>query len=122
LLKVANSIYTRDKLVQIERTFHILGIAVIWCHSFTKLTGIGGKGTADSLSKLFTLLCNFLSTLSLIIYPSQLASDELANDFINNLFNSPGGGSIGSNPWYIVGGGLTDGDHWYNVDVYMCSL
>jgi hypothetical protein len=43
-------------------TFLILGIAVIWCHS-TKLTGVRGKCIAvDSLSKLFTLLCIFLST------------------------------------------------------------
>jgi hypothetical protein len=29
--------------------FLILGIAVIWCYSFTKLTGAEGKCTADSL-------------------------------------------------------------------------
>jgi hypothetical protein len=37
----------------------------------------------------------FLSTLLLILYPSQPASDDSGNDFINNLFNSSGGGSIG---------------------------
>jgi hypothetical protein len=29
--------------------FLILGIVVIWCHSFTKLTSVGGKYTAGSL-------------------------------------------------------------------------
>jgi hypothetical protein len=94
-------------------TFPILRIIVIWCHSFTKLTGAGGKCIADSLSKLFTLLCIFLSTLLLILYPSQAASDDSTNDFINNLFNSSRGGSIGSNLWYSSRGGPTGGDPWY---------
>jgi hypothetical protein len=113
LLKVANSIHTRGKLVQIVLTFLILGIVVIWCHSFTKLTGVGEKCIAGSLSKLFTFLCTFLSTLLVIIYPSQAASDDLANDFINNLFNSSGGGLADSNPWYSSSGGPIDGDPWY---------
>jgi hypothetical protein len=50
--------------------------------------------------KLFTLLYTFLSTLLLILYPSQTASDDPVNDFINNLFNSSGGGSTGNGPWY----------------------
>jgi hypothetical protein len=70
LLKVANSIHTSGKLVQIVLTFLILGITIIWCHSLTKLTSAGGKCIAGSLSKLFTLRCNFLSTLLLVIYPS----------------------------------------------------
>jgi hypothetical protein len=49
LLKVANFIHTRGKLVQIMLNFLILGIAVIWCHSFTKLTGTRGKCIACSL-------------------------------------------------------------------------
>jgi hypothetical protein len=114
LLKEANSIHTSGKLVQIALTFLILGIAVIWCHSFTKLTGAGGKCTVGSLSKFFTLLCNFLSTLLLILYPSQTPSDDPANDFVNNLFNSSEGGSTDGNPWYNSGGGgLTGGDPWY---------
>jgi hypothetical protein len=113
LLKVANSIYTRGKLVQIVLTSLILGITVIWCHSFTKLTGVEGKCTTGSLSKLFTLLCIFLSTLLLILYPSQAASDNPSNDFINNLFNSSGGVSTGGDPWYSSGGGLNGGDPWY---------
>jgi hypothetical protein len=113
LLKVANYIHTRGKLVQIVLTFLILGIAVIWCHSFTKLTGAEGKFTVGSLYKLFTLLCTFLSTLLLILYPSQAPYDP-ANDFINNLFNSSRGGSTDGNPWYNSrGGGLTGGDPWY---------
>jgi hypothetical protein len=81
-------------------TFFILGIAVIWCHFFTKLTGGGEKCTTGSLSKLFTLLCIFLSTLLLILYPSLAASDNPANDFVNNLFNSSGGGLTNDDPWY----------------------
>jgi hypothetical protein len=81
-------------------TFLILRIAIIWCHSFTKLTGVRGKCTTGSFSKLFTLLCTFLFTLLFIIYPLHAASVDLANDFINNLFNSSGGGSIGGDPWY----------------------
>jgi hypothetical protein len=70
-----------------------------------------GKCTSGSLSKLFILLYNFISTLLLIIYPSQVPSDDPANDFVNNLFNSSGGGSIGDDPWYnFGGGGLTGGD------------
>jgi hypothetical protein len=80
LLKVANSIPIRDKLVQIMLTFLILGIAVIWCHSFTKFIGAEGKYTTGSLSKFFTLLCTFLSTLLFIIYPSQMTLDDPAND------------------------------------------
>jgi uncharacterized membrane protein YgcG len=115
LLKVANSIHTREKLAQIVITFVILGIIIIWCHSFTKLTSVGGKcTTAGSLSKLFTLLCTFLSTLLRILYPSHLASNDLANDFLNNIFNSSGGGSTDGNPWYNSGGGgSTGGDPWY---------
>jgi hypothetical protein len=113
LLKVANSIHTRGKLVQIVLPLLILGITIIWCHSFTKLTGVGGKCPTSSLAKLFTLLCTFLSTLLLIVYPSQAASDDSANYFINNLFNSSGGGSTGGDPWYNSGGGSTNGDPWY---------
>jgi hypothetical protein len=92
----------------------ILGIAINWCHSFTKHIGVGGKFTTSSLSKLFTLLCTFISTLLLILYPLQPASDDPGNDFINNLFNSSGGGSIGDDPWYNSGGGgLTGGDPCY---------
>jgi hypothetical protein len=69
--------------------------------------------TVGSLSKLFTLIYTFLSTLLLILYPSQVASDDLANDFINNHFNSSGGGSTGGDPWYSSEGGSTDGDSWY---------
>jgi hypothetical protein len=51
-------------------TFLILGITIIWCHSFTKLIGTGGKCTvAGSLSKPFTLLCTIQSTLLLTLYP-----------------------------------------------------
>jgi hypothetical protein len=111
LLKVANSIHIRGKLVQIMLTLLILGIAVIWCYSFTKLTGARGKYTACSLSKPFTLLCIFLSTLLLILYPLQVPSDDPANDFVNNLFNSSGGGSTDDDPWYNSGGeGSTGGD------------
>jgi hypothetical protein len=54
LLKVANCIHIREKLVQIVLTFLILGIVVIWYHSFTKFTGAGRKCTVTgSLSKLF---------------------------------------------------------------------
>jgi hypothetical protein len=113
LLKVANFIHTKGKKNQIVLTFLVLGNTVIWCHSFTKLTGAKGKCTAGLLSKLFTLLCTILSTLLLILYPSQAASDDLANDFINNMFNSSGGGSTDSDPWYSSGGGSTGGDPWY---------
>jgi hypothetical protein len=41
-------------------------------------------------SKHLSLLCIFLFTLLHIIYPSQAASDNPANKFINNLFNSSG--------------------------------
>jgi hypothetical protein len=51
-----------------------------------------GNFTTGSLSKFFTLLYTFLSTLLLILYPSQPASDDSGNDFINNLFNSSEGG------------------------------
>jgi hypothetical protein len=34
-------IHTTGKHVQIMQTFLILSIAIIWCHFFTKLTGIG---------------------------------------------------------------------------------
>jgi hypothetical protein len=44
--------------------------------------------------KLFTLLCIFLSTLILIVYPLQAALNDMENEFINNLFNSSGGGSM----------------------------
>jgi hypothetical protein len=81
-------------------TFFILGIAVIWYHFFTKLTGTEEKCIVDSLSKLFTLLCIFVSTLLLILYPSLVALDNLANDFVNNLFNSSGGGLTNDDPWY----------------------
>jgi hypothetical protein len=40
-------------------TFLILGIAVNWCHSFTKLTDTGVKCTvAGSVSKLFYFALN----------------------------------------------------------------
>jgi hypothetical protein len=94
-------------------TFLILGITVNWCHSVTKLTSAGGKCTTGSLSKLFTLLYTFLSTLLLIIYPLQVASDDPVNDFVNNLFNCSGGGSTGGNPWYSFRGGSTGGNPWY---------
>jgi hypothetical protein len=95
-------------------TFLILGIAVIWCHSFTKFTGAGRKcTTAGSLSKYFTLVCTFLSTLLLILYHSQLASNDLANEFLNNLFNSSGGGSTDGDPWYNSEGGSTGDNPWY---------
>jgi hypothetical protein len=114
LLKVANFIHTRGILIQIVLTFLILRIAIIWFHSFTKLTGARAKCTADSLSKLFTLLYNFLSTLLLILYPSQVPLDDPANDFINNLFNSSKEGSTGGNPLYNSGGGSSTGDDpWY---------
>jgi hypothetical protein len=122
LLKVANSIHTRGKLVQIVLAFLILGIVINWCHSFTKLTGTWGKCTTGSLSKLFTLLCTFPSTLLLILYPSQSVSDDSGNDFINNLFNSSRGGSIDDDSWYNSrGGGSTYGDPWYHkVSMFPC--
>jgi hypothetical protein len=95
-------------------TFLILGIAVIWCHS-TKLIGVGGKcTTACSLLKLFTLVYTFLSTLLLILYPSQLASNNPANEFLNILFNSSVGSSTNGDPWYNSRrGGSTGDDPWY---------
>jgi hypothetical protein len=36
-------------------TFFMIGITIIWCHSFTKLTGTGEKSTTGSL--LNTLVC-----------------------------------------------------------------
>jgi hypothetical protein len=115
LLKVANCIHTGEKLVQIVLTFLILGIAVIWCHSFTKLTHDGGKCTsAGSLSKLFTLVYTFLSILLLILYPLQAALNDPTNEFHNNLFNSSGGGLTDGNPWYNSRGGGSTGDNpWY---------
>jgi hypothetical protein len=50
-------------------------------------------------SKYFTLLCTFLYTLILVIYPSHGASDDVGYDFLNNLFNSFGGGSSNDDPW-----------------------
>jgi hypothetical protein len=74
----------------------------------------GKKCTTCSLSKLFTLLCTFHNILLLILYSSQAPSDDPANDFVNNLFNSSGGGSTGGDPRYNSGGrGSTDGDPWY---------
>jgi hypothetical protein len=98
MLKVANSIHTRGKLVQIVLTFFIIDIVVIWCHSFTKLTGAKEKIHSRFTSKHFTLLCIFLSTLLLIVYPSQEALDDPINEFVNNLFNSSGGGSNDDDP------------------------
>jgi hypothetical protein len=96
-------------------TFLILGITVIWCHSFTKFTCVRRKCTAaGSLSKYFTLICTFLSTLLLILYPSHPALNDLANEFFNNLFNSSGEDSTDNDPWYNSrGGGSTGDDHWY---------
>jgi hypothetical protein len=115
LLKVANCIHIREKFVQIVLTFLILGITIIWCHSFTRFTDTERKCiVVGSLSKHFTLVCTFLSTLLLIIYPSQPASNNLANEFLNNLFNSSGGGSTEGDPWYNSGGGgSTSDDPWY---------
>jgi hypothetical protein len=59
-----------------------------------------GKMNSRFTSKLFTSLCIFLSTLLLIIYPSQEASDDLANDLVNNLINSSGGGLNGDDPLF----------------------
>jgi hypothetical protein len=96
-------------------TFLILGIIVIWCHSFTKVIGVGGKYTAaGSLSNHFTLVCTFLSTLLLILYHSQPASNDPTNELLNNLFNSFRGGSTDGDPWYNSGGGGSIGDYpWY---------
>jgi hypothetical protein len=95
-------------------TFLILGIAVNWCHSFTKLIDAGEKCTTGLLFKLFTLLCTFLSILLLILYPSKPASDDPTDDFVNNLFNISGGGSISGDPWYnSERGGSTGNDHYY---------
>jgi hypothetical protein len=94
-------------------TFLILGIVIIWCHSFTKFTGVGRKcTTTGSLFKLFfTLVCTILSILLLILYPSQPASNDPANEFLNNLFNSTEGDSTDADPWYNSGGGgSTDDD------------
>jgi membrane glycosyltransferase len=75
LLQVANSIHTRDKLVQIVLTFLIFGIVVNWCNSFTKLIGAGGKcTTAGSLSKLFLL---YFEPLYLLIYSSYILRSQL---------------------------------------------
>jgi hypothetical protein len=42
------------------------------------------------------------------------ANNDSGNDFIKNLFNSSGGGSIDSDPWNnSEGGGSTGGDPWY---------
>jgi hypothetical protein len=80
-------------------TFLILGIAIIWCCSFIKFTSARRKcTTVGSLSKHFTLVCTFLSTLLLILYPSQPALNDPTNDFLNNLFNSSGGGSTDGDP------------------------
>jgi hypothetical protein len=49
MLKVANSIHTRGRLIQIVLTFLIIGITIIWCHSFTKLAGARGKSTIGLL-------------------------------------------------------------------------
>jgi hypothetical protein len=68
MLKVANSIHTRCKLVQIVLTFLVIGITVIWCHSFTKLTGAGGKSTSGLLLNI--LLC-FVS-FYLLFYSSYI--------------------------------------------------
>jgi hypothetical protein len=73
MLKVANFIHTRGKLVQIMLTFLIIGIAVIWCHSFTKLTSAGGKSTASSLLNI--LLC-FIS-FYLLFYSSYILHSRL---------------------------------------------
>jgi hypothetical protein len=44
----------------------------------------------------------------------QPASDDPTNEFINNLFNSFGGSSIGGGPLYnSEGEGLTADDPWY---------
>jgi hypothetical protein len=49
-------------------TFLIIGITVIWCHSFTKLADVGGKSTTVSL--LNFLLC-FIS-FYLLFYLSYI--------------------------------------------------
>jgi uncharacterized membrane protein len=59
MLKVTNSIYTRGKLVQIVLTFLIIGIVVVWCHSFTKLIGAGGKSIAGLLSNILLYFVSF---------------------------------------------------------------
>jgi hypothetical protein len=73
MLKLANSIHTRGKLVQIVLTFLIIGTTVIWCHSFTKLTGVGGKSTAGLF--LNVLLC-FVS-FYLLFYSSYIIRRRL---------------------------------------------
>jgi hypothetical protein len=50
-------------------------------------------------SKYFILLCIFVSTHLLIVYPSQTALDNPTTQFVNNLFNSSGGGSNDGNPY-----------------------
>jgi Ca2+/Na+ antiporter len=93
MLKVANSIHTRDKLVQIMLTFLIIGITVIWFHSFIKLTNAKEKCTIGLLLNI--LLC--FVYLYLLFYSSYIphneASDDPTNKFVNNLFNSSGGSS-----------------------------
>jgi hypothetical protein len=55
-------------------TLLILGIAVIWCHSFTKLTGVEGKYTAaDSLSKFLLWFLPFY----LLFYLSYIIRSRL---------------------------------------------
>jgi hypothetical protein len=54
-------------------TFLIIGIAVIWCHSFTKPTSAGGKYTAGSL--LNFLLC--LVSFYLLFYSSYILHKQL---------------------------------------------
>jgi hypothetical protein len=73
MLKVVNSIHTRGKPVQIVLTFLIIGIAVIWCHYFTKLTGAKGKSTTGLL--LNTLVC-FIS-FYLLFYSSYILRRRL---------------------------------------------
>jgi hypothetical protein len=68
MLKVTNSIYTRDKHVQIMLTFLIIGTVVVWCHSFTKLIDIGGKFTADSLLNILLYIVYFY----LLFYSSYI--------------------------------------------------
>jgi hypothetical protein len=68
-------------------------------------------------SKHLTLLYIFLSTLLLIIYPSQVAcSDDPANNFFNNLFNSSGGGSN------VGDGSKRRCESVFNLDLYGCDV
>jgi hypothetical protein len=46
----------------------------------------------------FEVVLSHLSTLLLILYSLQPASNDPANKFLNTLFNSSGGGSIGDDP------------------------